>query len=154
MKYASGIFVLATILSVSSPAASQSIPKETCTVLSQADLDAVLGKGAKAAPIGDEQCKYEVAHHPIVKDALNLSVRRANGQRELTSWTELAMVKPVKPVPGVADEAFISDDGRTIAFRKGSAAVLISSTGLFKQTPMQNQPAVIEAAKRIAAKIK
>jgi hypothetical protein len=154
VKYASGILVFAAALFLPSPAASQTIPKDTCTVLAPADLDAVLGKGAKAAPVGDEQCKYEVAHHPILKDGLNVSVRRANGARELKDWTEMVLVKPVKPVPGVADEAFISDDGRAVALRKGTAAVLVSSTGMFKQTPLQNPQAVIEAAKRIAQNIK
>jgi hypothetical protein len=154
VNYTSGILVLALVLSASSPASSQTIPKDTCSVLSQADLDAVLGKGAKAEPIGDEQCEYEVAHHPILKDGFSLAVRRSNGARELKDWTELAMVKPVKPVAGVGDEAFISDNNRTVAFRKGNAAVLVNATGAFKQTPMPFQQALVEAAKRIAANIK
>ena len=154
MKYVSGIFVFAVALSAASPAASQTIPKDTCSLLSPADLAAVLGKGASAKPIGGEQCRYEVAHHPILKDGLEIHVRRANGAKELKDVTEMQMLKPVKPVPGVGDEAFVSDDGRAVAFRKGAAAVHVTTSGLFKQTPLQNPQAVIEAAKRIAANIK
>lgn len=154
MKYASGIFVCAVAVFVSSPAMSQTIPKDTCSVLSDADLEAVLGKGAKGKPIGDEQCNYEVAHHPILKDGLNIHVRRANGARELKDWTELAMVKPVKPVSGIGDEAFIGDNARAVALRKGSVAVLVSATGVYKQTPMPSDKAIVEAARRIAANIK
>lgn len=154
MNYAFGITVFAVALSASLPAASQTIPKDTCAVLSQADLDAVLGKRAKAAPIGEEQCKYEVAHHPVLKDGLSVAVRRANGARELKDWTELAMPKPVKAVPGIGDEAFVSDNGRSVAFRKGNVAVLVNATGVFKQTPMNFQQGVVEAAKRMAANIK
>ena len=154
MKFASCVLVFVFAVALAHPAISQTIPKDTCSVLSQADLDAVLGKGAKAEPIGDEQCKYEVAHHPVLKDGFSLAVRRANGARELKDWTEFAMPKPVKPVAGVGDEAYVSDNGRSIAFRKGNAAVLLNATGLFKQTPMTFQPALVEAGKRIAARIK
>ena len=154
MKYASGIIVLAAALSASSTAASQAVPKDTCSVLSPADLDAVLGKGAKGKPIGDEQCNYEVAHHPILKDGLNIHVRRANGAKELKDFTELVLVKPAKPVSGVGDEAFVGDNARALAFRKGNVAVLVSATGVYKQTPMPSEKAIVEAAKRIAANIK
>jgi hypothetical protein len=154
VKYASGIIVLAAALFAPSPAAGQTIPKDTCSVLSAADLNAVLGPGAKAEAIGDDQCKWVVARGPVLKDEINIHVRRANGARELKDWTELAMVKPVKPVAEVADEAFVSDNGRAIAFRKGANAVLVNAAGLFKQAPMQTPQAIIEAAKRIAANIK
>jgi hypothetical protein len=154
VKYASGIIVLAVALCAPSTAASQTIPKETCSVLSPADLEAVLGKGAQAKPIGEEQCEWVVAHHPILKDEIEIHVRRANGAKELKDWTELAMLKPVKAVPGVGDEAFAAADGRAVAFRKGNTAVLVSSSGVFKQTPLRTEQAVIEAGKRIAARIK
>jgi hypothetical protein len=154
VKFASCVFVFVFVMSLPHPAVSQTIPKDTCSVLSQADLDAVLGKGAKGKPIGDEQCDYEVAHHPILKDGVNIHVRRANGAKELKDWTDFAMVKPVKPVTGIGDEAFIADNGRAIAFRKGNVAALLSATGVYKQTPMPSEKAIVEAAKRIAAKIK
>ena len=50
MKFASCVFVFVFAVSLAHPAISQTIPKDTCSVLSQADLDAVLGKGAKAEP--------------------------------------------------------------------------------------------------------
>jgi hypothetical protein len=154
VKFASCVSAFVVVLSLPHFAASQTIPKDTCSVLSQGDLDAVLGGKAKAEAIGDEQCQYQVAHHPILKDEIEIAVRRANGARELKDYTDLAMLKPVKPVPGVGDEAFASADGRAIAFRKGNTAVFVTSSGVFKQTPMRTQDAVIEAAKRIAAKIK
>lgn len=149
MRYTSCVFVFALLSSVSSPAASQTIPKDTCSVLSQADLDAVLGPGAKATPIGDEQCEYQAGMAQYA-----IAVRRANGAAELKDWVEFSMVKPVVPVPAIGDEAFRSQNENAVAFRKGNVAVRVNSSGMFKQAPMTYQKGVIELATRIAAKIK
>ena len=149
MNQACRLLVFAFALFLSVPAVSQTIPKDTCSVLSQADLDAVLGPGAKATAIGEEQCEYKVGMAEYA-----LAVRRSNGARELKDWVEFTMVKPVKPLAGVGDEAFVSSNGNAAAFRKGNVAVRVSSSGVFKQTPMTYQQGVVELSKRIAAKIK
>ena len=149
MHYASGIVVFAVVLSISTPVASQTIPKDTCSLLSPADLDAVLGPGAKATPIGDEQCEYKVG-----MAAYEIAVRRANGASEYKDWVELTMPKPVKPLEGAGDEAAVSPTGNAAAFRKGNVAVRVNSSGMFKQAPMTYQQGVVELTKRIAARIK
>jgi hypothetical protein len=149
VKYASGICVVAIVLAVASPAVPQTIPKDTCSVLSAADLEAVLGPGAQATPIGEEQCEYQAG-----MAGYEIAVRRANGASELKDWVQFSMVKPVTPLPGVGDEAFVARNENAAAFRKGNVAVRVSSSGMFKAAPMTYQKGVVELASRIAAKIK
>ena len=88
MKLAPGILVFAVAVSAWSPAASQTIPKDTCSVLSKADLEAVLGTGATAEPIGDEQCRYEAGNA-----GYEIAVRRSNGATELKDWVPVYLGK-------------------------------------------------------------
>ena len=130
-------------------AESQQIPKDQCTLLSAADVEALLGKGAKPEAIGNEECRYEGP-----QGGYEVHVRRANGAAELKDWTDMTMVKPVAPVKEIGDEAFISKNQNVVAFRKGTVAVRVSAAGVMKTAPMTYQQGVVEAAKRIAAKLK
>ena len=130
-------------------AAAQQIPKDTCSVASQADLDAVLGAGAKGRAIGDEQCEFEGPG-----GGYEIHVRRSNGAAELKDWTDLSMVKPVAPVKDIGDEAYVSQNQNVVAFRKGTVAVRVSASGVKPTAPMKYQQGVVELARRIAARIK
>ena len=137
------------LVSMPSVAVGQQIPKDQCAVLTAADLEVLMGKGAKPEPIGDEECRYK---SPVAGYAIH--VKRAGGAAQLKEWTDFTMVKPVAPLKGIGDEAFVSQNENTVAFRKGNVAVRVSASGVMKTAPMTYQQGVVEAAKRIAANLK
>ena len=149
MKLVVAIVSSACLATFATISAAQQIPKDQCALLTTADLDAVIGKGAKANPIGEEECRYE---GPAAE--YEVHVRRSNGASELKDWVQFSMVKPVTPLKDVGDEAFVAKNENAVAFRKGNVAVRVSSSGVQKTAPMTYQQGVVELAKRIAAKIK
>lgn len=128
---------------------AQQIPKDQCSLLSTADLEAVIGKGATPNAIGEEECRYE---GPAAE--YEVRVRRSNGASELKDWVQYSMVNPVTPLKDIGDEAFVAKNENAVAFRKGNVAVRVSSSGVKKTAPMTYQQGVVELARRIAAKIK
>lgn len=143
------VVMLVAFVSMPSSVESRQIPKDQCAVLSAADLEVLMGKGAKPEAIGDEECRYK---SPVA--GYEIHVKRANGAAQLKEWTDFTMVKPVAPLKGIGDEAFVSKNENAVAFRKGNVAVRVSASGVMKTAPMTYQQGVVEAAKRIAANLK
>ena len=148
MKFVVAV-MFGALVSMPSFAESQQIPKDQCAVLTAADLEVLMGKGAKPEAIGDEECRYQ---SPVAGYAVHF--KRANGAAQLKEWTDFTMVKPVAPLKGIGDEAFVSNNENSVAFRKGNVAVRVSASGVRKTAPMTYQQGVVEAAMRIAAHLK
>lgn len=143
------VVLLSAIVMMPPVVSGQQIPKDHCSLLSAADLEALVGKGAAATPIGEQECRYKSP-----QGSYEVHIRRQNGAAELKEWTDFTMVKPVAPLKDIGDEAFVSKNENAVAFRKGNVAVRVSASGVMKTAPMTYQRGVVEAAKRIAEKIK
>jgi len=143
------VAVLSVVVLTSSFAEAQQVPKDQCTLLTAADLEPVVGKGAKPTTIGEEECRWEA---PL--GGYEVHFKREDGAAALKEFTQLMMVKPVAPLTDIGDEAFIAKNQSSVAFRKGKVAVLVSPAGVMKTAPMTAQQGVVEVAKRLAAKLK
>ena len=143
------VVMLSVVVMMPSIANGQQVPKDQCSLLTAADVEALLGKGASPTPIGNEECRYEGP-----QGGYEVHVKRQNGAAELKDWTDMTMVKPVAPLKDIGDEAFVSKNQNVVAFRKGNVAVRVSASGVMKTAPMTYQLGVVEAAKRISAKLK
>ena len=130
-------------------AESQQVPKDQCTLLSAAELEPIIGKGAVPTTIGEEECRYEA---PL--GGYEIHVKRQNGAAEFKDFLQFGMAKPVTPIKDIGDEAALAKTENAVAFRKGNVAVMVSPSGVKKTAPMTYQQGVVEVAKKIAAKLK
>ena len=135
------------LLFVASPAGSQS--SNPCSVIAKEDMAAVAGADAKGTAVGDEQCNIEGA-----TASYEVHVLRANAAQQMKEWQQFAMAKPVAPLPGIGDEAFVDKVGTMVIARKGTVAIQVTPAGVSPKAPMPAKQGVAELAKRIAAKLK
>jgi len=142
------VFAGTLSLAVAAPVAARSQAQTPCSLVSAADMTLVLGAGAKATPVGDEQCTIEGT-----AGEYEIHVKRENVADEMKSWQQFTMVKPVTAVKDIGDEVYTDKTGTAIIARKGSVAIRVSSA-VTPKAPMPYKEAVVELAKRVVAKLK
>lgn len=133
---------------VAAPVAAGSQAQTPCSLISAEDMTLVLGPGAKATPIGDEQCAIKGT-----AGTYDLHVKRQNAAGEMKDWQMLSMPAPVTKLTGIGDEAYQGSTGNIVIARKGSVAVRVSA-GVTPKAPMPFKEGVVELTRRIVAKLK
>ena len=135
-------------LAVAAPVAAGSQAPGPCSLITAADMTLVLGAGAKANPVGDEQCTIEGA-----AGEYEIHVKRENAAGEMKDWQTFSMVKPVAALKDIGDEAYADKTGTAVIARKGSVAIRVSSA-VTPKAPMPYKEGVLELTRRIVARLK
>lgn len=117
-----------------------------CDLFEAADLEAVLGAGATATPVGDQQCTLKSAKAEYV-----VAMRKAGGATEVQTWAT-AMGK-TNAITGVGDEAMAAGDGTAVVVRKGERAIRINAAGVSGGAPMGWKDGNVELARRAAKRL-
>ena len=121
-----------------------------CSLLTQADWDAVLGPGATAKEANEESCKAEKS----LGSGFEVVVRRAEDiTRDMANDRQTALQPPATTLTGIGDEAYQSGNGNMVIARKGSWYIRVSGGGVPKNPPKPLPEATKFLAERVVAKL-